>query len=70
MEHITETKRWKYWEDKMAEKQYKEMYPVFTHVTPKDRKITLIVALKGKDRKYWSKVKSKNLGGILKKLDK
>ena len=36
-------------------------------MTPKEKKIKLAIALKGKDKKYWNKMTSKNLGGMLKK---
>jgi len=68
MEHITKKKRWKFWKDKISEIEYRKIMGLdFIFVTSKDRKIKLAIALKGKDKKYWSKMKSKNLSGMLKK---
>lgn len=34
--------------------------------TPKEKKIKIAIALKGKDKKYWDKMTSRQLSGMLK----
>ena len=66
MEHITKTKRWADWKDKIQEIEYRRIMGLdFILVTPKEKKIKLAIALKGKDKKYWNKMTSRQLGGML-----
>jgi len=52
--------------DEHIKKEYDEMYPQYKYISPKKRKLKKICALTGKEESYWSKLKSKQLGGILK----
>ena len=38
----------------------------FVYIKPKDKKIKMAILLYGKDKKYWQRMKSKNLSGLLK----
>ena len=54
--------------DEQAKIEYRKIMGLdFIIVTPKEKKIKLAIALKGKDKKYWNKMTSKSLGGMLKK---
>jgi hypothetical protein len=52
----------------MTKQEYDKMLGINNfepkHTTPKERKVKLAVALKGKDEKYWNKCTSKQLSGI------
>ena len=67
MEKITETKRWKHWEDELARVEYRKIMGLdFVYIKPKDKKIQMAILLYGKDKKYWQRMKSRNLSGLLK----
>jgi len=54
--------------DAEAKKEYYEMNPIFVYISPKERKVKTVIALLGHDKKYWLKLTSKQLGGVLKNL--
>lgn len=53
--------------DIIAREEYnRTMGLTSTYISPKERKLKKLSALTGKDEKYWSKLKSKQLGAVLK----
>ncbi len=69
MKHISKFKRFKDWKDKISEIEYRKIMGLdFIFVTPKERKLLTLSALTERDKKYWDKLSSKQLGKVL--LDK
>jgi hypothetical protein len=54
-------------DEEIKKSYYQYQSPTVVFTTPKNRKITKSISLFGKDKKYWKKMTSKQLSGMLNK---